>query len=85
MPLFAPHVWEHHHGKIAAFWAALVLVPLAAFAGSRSALGALLHTALLEYMPFILLLFALFTVAGGIRDHAATCTARRLTNTRPAR
>ena len=26
----------------------------------------LLHTALLEYIPFIILLFALFTIAGGI-------------------
>ena len=65
-PLFAPHAWEHHQGKIAAFWAALVLVPMAAFVGPATALSALAHTALLEYLPFILLLLALFTVAGGI-------------------
>jgi Na+/H+ antiporter NhaD/arsenite permease-like protein len=34
--------------------------------GAGTALGALVHTALLEYIPFILLLLALFTVAGGI-------------------
>ena len=42
---------------------------------------ALAHTALLEYIPFILLLLALFTVAGGIvvtRQHARRA---RLTNT----
>ena len=66
-PLLAPHFWEHHQGKIAAFWAALVIVPLAAFAGLPAATTAVLHVALLEYIPFILLLFALFTIAGGIR------------------
>ena len=34
--------------------------------GPATALHALAHTALLEYIPFILLLLALFTVAGGI-------------------
>ena len=66
LPLGAPHFWEHHQGKIAAFWALLVLVPMAAIHGAGTSLQALLHTALLEYIPFILLLLALFTVAGGI-------------------
>ncbi len=65
-PLLAPHAWEHHQGKIAALWALLVLVPMALIHGAGTALGALVHTALLEYIPFILLLLALFTVAGGI-------------------
>jgi Na+/H+ antiporter NhaD/arsenite permease-like protein len=65
-PLLAPHAWEHHQGKIAAAWAALVLVPMALLHGPGAALAALAHTALLEYVPFILLLLALFTVAGGI-------------------
>ncbi len=65
-PLLAPHAWEHHQGKIAGMWALLVLVPMALFHGVGTAIGALAHTALLEYIPFILLLLALFTVAGGI-------------------
>ncbi|MBM6594681.1 sodium:proton antiporter [Microvirga pudoricolor] len=65
-PLIAPHAWEHHQGKIAALWALLVLVPLALTAGSATAGQALVHTLLLEYIPFIVLLLALFTVAGGI-------------------
>ena len=36
------------------------------FRRSRDGSAALAHTALLEYLPFILLLLALFTVAGGI-------------------
>jgi Na+/H+ antiporter NhaD/arsenite permease-like protein len=65
-PVLFPHFWELNYGKFAAFWALLLLVPLVAFRGFDPALGALLHTALLEYIPFIVLLFALFTIAGGI-------------------
>jgi len=65
-PILFPHFWELNYGKFAAFWAALVLVPLVLLRGAEPALGALAHTALLEYIPFIILLFALFTIAGGI-------------------
>jgi Na+/H+ antiporter NhaD/arsenite permease-like protein len=65
-PILFPHFWELNYGKFAAFWAVLVLIPLVVFRGFEPALGALAHTALLEYVPFIILLFALFTIAGGI-------------------
>jgi len=65
-PVLFPHLWEHHYGKFAGFWAALTLVPLVLLRGFDPTLGALLHTALLDYIPFIILLFALFTIAGGI-------------------
>lgn len=65
-PLFYPHLWEHHYGKFAAAWAALALVPMAFAFGFPVTLEAALHTILLEYMSFIILLFALFTIAGGI-------------------
>jgi len=65
-PLLFPHLWEHHVGKFAAFWSACVIVPLLATAGIGPGLQAVLHTLLLEYLPFILLLLALFVTAGGI-------------------
>ena len=65
-PILFPHFWELNYGKFAAFWAVLVLVPLVLFRGFDPAMGALIHTAALEYIPFIILLFALFTIAGGI-------------------
>lgn len=65
-PLLFHHFWEHHYGKIAAVWAALVIVPLAASYGVAAAGEAVLHAMLLEYMSFIILLFALFTISGGI-------------------
>jgi len=65
-PLLAPQTWHHHFGKIAAFWSLAFLVPFAVVYGIGNAWDALLHTALFEYVPFILLIYALFVVAGGI-------------------
>lgn len=65
-PVFYPHVWEHHFGKFTSLWAALIVVPLFLTADISTVTTTLAHTALLEYMPFILLLLALFVTAGGI-------------------
>ncbi|WFP76681.1 sodium:proton antiporter [Mesorhizobium sp. WSM4906] len=65
-PLLFPHVWEHHYGKITAAWATFVVVPLAVAFGIPAAGEAVLHTLLTEYLSFIILLFALFTISGGI-------------------
>ncbi len=67
LPLLTPHFWEHHFGKVAAFWIVALLVPCAYAFGAAPSIHALLHAILHEYLPFILLLFALFVVAGGIR------------------
>ena len=67
MPLAIPHIWHHHFGKIAVFWGLAFLVPCFAVYGAQVAIYELLHALLLEYVPFIILLFALFTVAGGVR------------------
>ncbi len=66
MPLLATRLWHHHYGKITAAWALAFLVPYALTQGLGSAGVALVHVLLGEYIPFILLLTALFTVAGGI-------------------
>ncbi len=65
-PVFYPHVWEHHYGKIAGMWAALVVVPLFLLVPPAQALTGLGHALLIEYLPFIILIFALYTIAGGI-------------------
>jgi len=66
LPLAAPHFWHHHFGKVSLFWALAFVVPFAIFQGAGTAGAEVVHTALLEYIPFIILLFSLFTVAGGI-------------------
>ena len=67
MPLALPVIWAEHFGKIAAFWALCFLAPCAIIYGPGLALGVLAHTLVLEYVPFLILLFALFTISGGVR------------------
>lgn len=67
MPLAMPHFWEHHFGKIAVFWGVAFLIPCWIVYGWSTALFEFLHIIILDYIPFIVLLFALFTVAGGVR------------------
>lgn len=66
LPLATPRIWHHHFGKIAGGWALLFLLPFALTHGVGPTGGVLAHTLLAEYLPFIVLLTALFTVAGGI-------------------
>lgn len=64
-PLIAPAFWHHHYGKVAAGWALLFGVPF--LIGYRQeALDAILHIYAVDYVPFIILLWALFTIAGGV-------------------
>src|SRR6185312_10523349 len=65
-PLLIPGIWHHHYGKIAAAWALAALVPMALSFGVPVALAGFVHAMLAEYMSFIILLFALYTVAGGL-------------------
>ncbi|MBW1821009.1 MAG: sodium:proton antiporter, partial [Deltaproteobacteria bacterium] len=64
-PLVAPNLWHHHFGKISAFWAASLGIPFL-FAFKGTALHEILHIVLADYVPFIILLWALYTVSGGI-------------------
>ncbi len=66
IPLVAPMFWHHHFGKVSLAWALAFLLPFAASYGVPLTIYELLHTLLLEYIPFIILLLALFTVSGGI-------------------
>ncbi len=66
LPLLAAQVWHHHYGKISAFWTLAFLAPFAAGYGMDVTVYMLAHALLLEYVPFIILLLALFTVSGGI-------------------
>lgn len=64
-PLLMPDFWHHHFGKISALWAASLGIPfLIAFKGD--ALYEILHIILVDYVPFIILLWSLYTVSGGI-------------------
>ena len=66
MPLAAPQLWLARHGAMAAGWAAALLVPLALLFGPGMAVQVVAHVALQEYLPFLLLLLALYTTGGGV-------------------
>ena len=64
-PLLAPRFWHHHYPKISAAWTLVLVVPfLAAYGGE--AFHEIAHMAIIDYVPFIILLAALFTIGGGI-------------------
>lgn len=64
-PLLAPSFWHHHFGKVSAGWALAFLVPFAVQYGIVETVHQAAHTLLLEYVPFIIVLLGLYTVAGG--------------------
>jgi Na+/H+ antiporter NhaD/arsenite permease-like protein len=66
LPLWTPQIWHHHFGKITALWTLAVLVPMAVLYGPDLAGRELVHTMVGEFIPFLILILALFTVAGGV-------------------
>ena len=65
LPLMAPHFWEKNYGKISLMWAAAFYIPFL-FTGAEFAFHELIKVLLTEYLPFIILLFSLYTISGGI-------------------
>ena len=70
-PLVLPEFWHHHFGKVSAFWALAFILPFAVVYGVGTAVTEALHVFLLEYLPFIILLFSLYTISGGVRVKGA--------------
>lgn len=66
MPLLLPNFWHHHFGKVTAAWSLAFLIPLVITHGAGAAAVNFVHALLAEYLPFVILLTALYVVAGGI-------------------
>jgi Na+/H+ antiporter NhaD/arsenite permease-like protein len=64
-PLAAPYFWHRNYPRVSAAWAAVFAVPFL-LAYRSAALDEILHIFVLDYVPFIILLWGLFTVTGGI-------------------
>lgn len=64
-PLFAPKLWHHHFGKVSAFWTVALSVPFL-IVYKYTAAYEILHIVLADYVPFIILLWSLYTVSGGV-------------------
>ncbi len=65
LPLLSPHFWRRHYPKVTSLWALAFTVPFLAAHGALARYE-ILHVALVDYVPFLTLLWALFTVSGGI-------------------
>ena len=65
-PLFKAEWWEKNQLKVAIFWSLVFLIPFTVAYGFEIMGVKLSETILLDYVPFIMLLLGLFTVAGGI-------------------
>ncbi|MFC1585514.1 sodium:proton antiporter, partial [Fibrobacterota bacterium] len=66
-PLVASHFWHHNYGKISLFWWLVFMIPFTVAHGGHMGLFYFLEVNLGEFIPFIVLLLSLFTIAGGIR------------------
>jgi Na+/H+ antiporter NhaD/arsenite permease-like protein len=64
-PLFAPRFWHHHFPKVSLFWGVVLAAPFVALHRGE-AVHHLLEIMIADYLPFILILWALYTVASGI-------------------
>ena len=64
-PLLTPHFWHHHFGKISFFWTLTLGIPFLAVYRA-AAVHEILHIILADYIPFIILLWSLYTISGGI-------------------
>lgn len=69
-PLLAPVFWHHHYPKVSAAWSIVLALPFVAAYGG-AAVHELAHVAVVDYVPFIILLATLFTIGGGIYVRAA--------------
>jgi Na+/H+ antiporter NhaD/arsenite permease-like protein len=64
-PLLAPSFWHHHFKKVAVAWAFIFFGPFFLQYGVLAAIR-LLEVLLVDYVPFLILLWGLYTVSGGI-------------------
>ena len=66
LPGLAPRFWLRHMGWVALGWSAALLLAQALLAGPRVAEAAAWHALLIDYLPFVTLLGALYVAAGGV-------------------
>ncbi|MCI8871054.1 MAG: sodium:proton antiporter [Lawsonibacter sp.] len=65
-PVVRPHWWEKYQLQAVILWSVLFLAPFGTLNGADAALETALECLASDYLPFIVLLFGLFCVAGNI-------------------
>ncbi len=64
LPLFAGHFWERNRNKLVV--AILLSIPVIIYMSRLGTFPAVYHSIVFDYIPFIILLGALFVITGGI-------------------
>jgi Na+/H+ antiporter NhaD/arsenite permease-like protein len=65
-PVLAPRFWHRRMAVVAFVWSAILLVELAIVAGIERTAEAVWHALLIDYLPFVMLLLALYAASGGV-------------------
>lgn len=66
LPLLAKHLWERWYGRIGLGWALSFVIPAGFVLGWSQTAHEVLHVLLLDYVPFVTMVGALFVISGGI-------------------
>jgi Na+/H+ antiporter NhaD/arsenite permease-like protein len=66
LPIVAPRFWHRRMGFVAFAWSAVLLVQQSVVLGAGAAAASAWHAILIEYLPFVTLLLALYTAGGGV-------------------
>ena len=66
LPIVMPKYWHNNYGKVSAFWGSAFIISFMTYFGMESMKFYLLEVYLKEFLPFIVILIALFTVSGGV-------------------
>ena len=66
-PLINAAFWHNHFGKITALWTLIFVIPFTYVYGFATSFHEVFHIVLLDYLPFTIILTALYTISGGIR------------------
>lgn len=72
MPLLLPSIWHRFENYILTFWSLLSVFALMQHSSSDGISHILFHTIWNDYIPFVALIFALFTISGGV--HIDVCS-----------
>lgn len=67
LPLIAPAFWARRHEPVAGVWILAFVVPGCMALGTGHVVEGLLHALLIEYLPFLAIVIALYVIAGEIR------------------
>jgi Na+/H+ antiporter NhaD/arsenite permease-like protein len=65
-PLLAPRFWAHHYGKVGFVWALMTGLLMGVGNGPAGTFAELFHVLVHDYLPFIVMLFAFFTLVSGL-------------------